>query len=364
MNDRTTRTAYIGGYAGTDTPAKGITHARIDPAGQRWEVVGTTTDVPNPFHLARSPKGDCLRREQRRRRRRPRAADRARRCADPDRRAADRGRRHRAHRGRPVRPVPAGGQPRLGQRRRARHRRRRPDRPGPQSRGPHRLRAQHLRAGGPAPARGRLRPARRARARTGQGHRLDLGAPLRRRRADGRRAGPGSRGQRPATARPAPRRPARVRGRGAHLDDHDPVPGRGDRRPVGAGQRVDAARPTSRCGTRRRPRGSRPTAPRSTPATVVTRASRSSPSRTAAARFAWWRHPGSPRRRGSRPCRGTSSSTPSTTSDDEPGESDVIHVANQLAGTVMTFRVDATAGTITPVGQAVTAPVPACIALL
>jgi 6-phosphogluconolactonase len=58
MNDGTARTAYIGGYAGTDTPAKGITHARIDTAGQKWEIVGSTTDVPNPFHLAR--KGDVL----------------------------------------------------------------------------------------------------------------------------------------------------------------------------------------------------------------------------------------------------------------------------------------------------------------
>jgi 6-phosphogluconolactonase len=60
MNDRTIRTAYIGGYAGTDTPMKGITHARIDADGQRWEVAGSHTDIPNPFHLARSPRGDVL----------------------------------------------------------------------------------------------------------------------------------------------------------------------------------------------------------------------------------------------------------------------------------------------------------------
>ena len=63
MTDRTIRTsdrtAYLGGYSGTDTPTKGISCARVAADG-RWEVTGLVTGVPNPFHLALSATGGVL----------------------------------------------------------------------------------------------------------------------------------------------------------------------------------------------------------------------------------------------------------------------------------------------------------------
>jgi 6-phosphogluconolactonase len=50
-----------GGYSWTDTPERGITVARVDgPSGVPLAVDGAATEIPNPFHLLVAPSGRVL----------------------------------------------------------------------------------------------------------------------------------------------------------------------------------------------------------------------------------------------------------------------------------------------------------------
>jgi 6-phosphogluconolactonase len=50
----------VGGYAGTDTPCRGIASLGIEPDTGDLVPDGSYTDVPNPFHLVRAPSGQVV----------------------------------------------------------------------------------------------------------------------------------------------------------------------------------------------------------------------------------------------------------------------------------------------------------------
>ncbi|MCP2164106.1 lactonase family protein [Goodfellowiella coeruleoviolacea] len=54
------RHAFVGGYAGTETPSQGVSWAGVDPDTGALTVLGTLAEVPNPFHLALSEDGSVL----------------------------------------------------------------------------------------------------------------------------------------------------------------------------------------------------------------------------------------------------------------------------------------------------------------
>jgi len=52
--------ALVGGYAGTETPSRGIAAVSVDPGSGEMVLDGSFTHVPNPFHLLLSPSGRTL----------------------------------------------------------------------------------------------------------------------------------------------------------------------------------------------------------------------------------------------------------------------------------------------------------------
>lgn len=50
----------VGGYAGTDTPSRGISSIGVHPQTGELALGGAYTDVPNPFHILRAPSGPVV----------------------------------------------------------------------------------------------------------------------------------------------------------------------------------------------------------------------------------------------------------------------------------------------------------------